>query len=118
MIRMTDPTKSDDLPEPLVPKEVDLRDFSKMPVKVNFLLNSDTWLLTSGDEAEAAITLWCRAWHQVPAGSLPRDERLLARVSSNEPNWRCIRDGAMRGFVPCSDGRYYHKAMVEIVMES
>ena len=40
-----------------MPKDVDLRDFPKMPLKVSFLLNSDTWLLTSDDEAKAAITL-------------------------------------------------------------
>ena len=76
--------KLDDRPEPPIPKEVDLRDFPKMPLKVSFLLNSDSWLLTTGDEAKAAITLWCRVWHQVPAGSLPQDQRLLARMSGNE----------------------------------
>jgi len=81
---MVDIVKLDDhRPEPLVPKDVDLRHFEYMPLKVARLLNSDTWLLTSGDEAKAALTLRCQAWHQVPAGSLPNHDRFITKCCAS-----------------------------------
>ena len=66
-------------PDPLVPAEVDLRDFGFMPLDVLRLRDSDLAALANGEEFKAAVLLWCAAWHQVPAASLPNDDRLLAR---------------------------------------
>ena len=59
----------------------DVRALPFMPLFVGRLLASDTWLLATGDEAKAAVTLWARAWQQVPAGTLPNDDRILAALS-------------------------------------
>ncbi len=101
---MTDPTR----PAPLVPAEVDLRDFGFMPLDVLRLRDSDLAALATGDEFKAAVLLWCVAWHQVPAGSLPDDDRLLARYSGAGSGWKKVREEALRGFVTCFDGRLYH----------
>ena len=61
-----------------MPPDIDLRDFRWMPLDVIQLDNSDTWTAANGWEAKACINLWCHAWHQVPAGSLPDDDALLA----------------------------------------
>jgi hypothetical protein len=106
------------LPAPLVPPEVDLRDFGFMPLDVLRLRDSDLAALASGDEFKAAVLLWCVAWHQVPAASLPKDDRLLARFSGAGPGWKKIREEALRGFVECSDGRYYHAVIAEKANES
>jgi hypothetical protein len=98
---------------PLTPPDCDLRDFQFMPLDVLRLRDSDLSTLSTGDEFKAAVLLWCASWHQVPAASLPADERLLARHSGAGPAWKKVREVAMRGFVLCSDGRYYHPVVAE-----
>ncbi len=105
------------LPTPLIDKEVDLRDFRFMPLDIVKLMNSETWALASGNEAKACINLWCKAWHQVPAGSLPNNEHLLA-IWSGIPDWEACSDIALRGFIQCSDGRLYHPVICEKAMEA
>lgn len=80
-----------------------------MPLFVDKLLASDTWSMASGDEAKAAVTLWARAWKQVPAGSLPRDDKVLAGLSGAGAKWGKVRDVALRGFKPGEDGRLHHE---------
>lgn len=109
---------SEQLPEPLVASEIDLRDFGFMPLDVLRLRDSDLMALATGDEFKAAVALWCVAWHQVPAASLPDDDRLLARYSGAGPAWRKLREGALRGFVRCSDGRLYHSTIAEKAREA
>jgi hypothetical protein len=103
---------------PLVSPEVDLRDFGFMPLDVLRLRDSDMAVLSNGDEFKAAVMLWCVAWHQVPAASLPKDDRLLAHYSGALGGWRKVREGALRGFVECSDGRLYHPVIAEKALES
>lgn len=107
-----------DLPEPLVPAEVDLRDFVYMPLDVLRLRDSDLATLSTGDEFKAAVLLWCVAWHQVPAASLPDDDRLLARHSGALGKWRKVKAQALRGFIKCSDGRLYHPTVAEKAREA
>ena len=102
-----------DLPQPPVPPDLDLRAYDYMPLKIERLLASDTWAMATGDEAKALVTLWSRAWHQVPAGSLPDDDRVLAVLSGAGARWRKVKGVALRGFVKCSDGRLYHDVICE-----
>ena len=105
-------------PDPLVQAEVDLRDFGFMPLDVLRLRDSDLAALANGEEFKAAVLLWCAAWHQVPAASLPNDDRLLARFSGAGPLWRKVKAEALRGFVECSDGRLYHSTIAEKALEA
>ncbi|WP_210250580.1 hypothetical protein [Bradyrhizobium paxllaeri] len=88
-----------------------------MKLDVVALLNSDTWAMADGWAAKAAVTLWCRAWHQVPAGSLPNDAVAL-RSLANIPDFDSVREMALRGFIECSDGRLYHPTICKAVKES
>lgn len=106
------------LPGPLVAPEVDLRDFGFMPLDVLRLRDSDLMALATGDEFKAAVALWCVAWHQVPAASLPNDDRLLARYSGAGAAWRKVKAEALRGFVECADGRLYHATIAEKAREA
>lgn len=108
---------SDTRPQPLVPPEVDLRDFAFMPVEVRRLLTSDTWILGNGDERAAAVALWLESWHQIPAGSLPNDVRALQHLSQSRVPWKKVSGHAMRGWVECNDGRLYHPVVCEKVLE-
>ena len=103
-------------PAPLVSPEVDLRDFAFMPLDVVRLRDSDLAAVASGDGFRAAVLLWCAAWHQLPAASLPNDNRMLARFAGygrDLNGWTEVRDEALRGFVECSDGRLYHATIAE-----
>jgi len=114
---MTDPLKLRE-PDPLVPADVDLRGLPWMPVDTVRLLDSDINAISSGDEFRAAVRLWCKAWHQVPAGSLPDDDRILATLSGYGVRWKRMREVALRGFVRCSDGRLYHPVIAEKALEA
>lgn len=104
--------------DPLTPPECDLRDFPFMPLDIRRLLTSETWVLGSADERVAAMTLWLESWHQVPAGSLPDNPRMLAHLSGAGARWAKVADHAMRGWVKCSDGRLYHPVVCEKAREA
>lgn len=107
-----------DLPAPLTPPECDLRDYEWMPLDVNRLLTSETWILGSADECKASVTLWCEAWRQLPAASLPDDDRMLAHLSRLGPGWQAVKEAVLRSWVKCSDGRLYHPVVAEKARES
>jgi hypothetical protein len=110
-----------DLPAPLVPAEVDLRDFQYMELDVRRLRDSRFGAEVSGDAFRAGVMLWCAAWHQVPAGSLPDDDIELANLAGYGrfvKEWRKVRAEALQGFVPCSDGRLYHEVVCEKALQA
>ncbi|MGN8190300.1 DUF1376 domain-containing protein [Burkholderia sp. 22088] len=105
-----------DLPNPLTPADCDLRDFPFMPLDVQRLCDSDLAALESPEACWAALLLWSKSWHQVPAASLPDDDRVLAKFTGYQrapAAWQAIRDGALRGWIKCSDGRLYHPVVAE-----
>jgi hypothetical protein len=110
-----------ELPAPLVPPDVDLRDFAFMPLDVVRLRDSDISAKATAEEFRCAVLLWCASWHQVPAASLPDDDAILSNLAGfgravNE--WRKHRDGALWKWVKCSDGRLYHPVVAEKAIES
>jgi hypothetical protein len=109
------------LPPPLLPATVDLRKFRHMPLDVVRLCDSETVVLTEPEEFRAAVVLWAKSWHQLPASSLPLDDRLLADLAGYGravKEWRRVREGALRGFIHCSDGRLYHPVVADIAIDS
>lgn len=107
-------------PDPLVPPEVDLRDYDYLPLYGDRLFDSDTWALCDADEKVAALRLWWKAWHEEPAGSLPDNNRLLAERAGYGvavKAFLAIKDNAMRGWILCSDGRLYHPVVASIAIE-
>lgn len=104
--------------DPLTPPDCDLRGFAWMPLDVRRLLDSDLWILSTGDELKAAIALWAKAWQQVPAASLPDDDRLLRHLSGAGEAWPRVKEMALRGFQRCSDGRLYHAVLAEKALEA
>lgn len=105
-------------PSPLVPENCDLRDFLFTPIEFQRLFASESWLLCSDAEKVAFITLLGQSWSQLPAGSMPSDDRLLAHLSGAGSKWKKVKAMAMRGWVLCSDGRYYHPIMCEKALEA
>lgn len=109
---------SDELPGPLTPADCDLRGLPFMPVDLVRLFDSDIYALSSGEEFKAAFTLWGKAFLQVPAGSLPDDDRVLAHLSGAGARWKRVKDMALKGFVKCSDGRLYHPVVCDKAREA
>jgi len=97
-----------------VPADCDCTDLDGFMLNVERLMASELVALSSHEVVAAALFLWCRAWKQKPAASLPDDERVLAAFSRLPlPRFRKLRDEALRGFVKCSDGRFYHPVLAE-----
>lgn len=108
--------KPDKAPRPLVPVECDVQHLPYMPLSVDAFLNSDLFLEATDEEFRGAVTAWMRAWKQVPASSLPNDDRKLAALLNygrDIESFKAIKSQALRGFVACSDGRLYHPLIAE-----
>lgn len=106
---------------PLVPAHVDLRDFPYMPLDVVRLRDSRLVSHTTGEGFRCAVLLWCVAWHQVPAGSLPDDDLQLAQYAGFGrvvKEWKKLRAEALHGWVLCDDGRWYHPTVAEKALEA
>ena len=101
--------------EPLVPSDADVRGFKDMPMEVSRLLSSETWIMCTPEERSAAINLWFHSWTQVPAGSLPDNDRVLAHLSMASERWPEVKEMALRGWVKADDGRLYHTVVCEKV---
>jgi hypothetical protein len=109
---------------PLTPAECDLSDFQFMPLDVARLRDSELASNETPEACWAAVLLWAASWHQIPAASVPDDDRWLAKAAGyvargkTDPQWAKIREGAMRGFVRCDDGRLYHPVVAEKAREA
>lgn len=102
--------------KPLTPPDCDLRDFSFMPLDVVRLRDSDMALTQTPEACWAAVLLWCASWHQIPAASLPDDDRILSNLAGYGRvvrEWKKVKAGAMHGWVKCEDGRLYHRVVAE-----
>ena len=106
-------------PAPLTPADCDLRGLQFMPLDVVRLRESDLAAISTGDEFKAAVLLWCAAWNQLPAASLPCDDRIIARLAQcSHREWAAVKATALRGWVICSDGRLYHPTVAEKALEA
>lgn len=115
---------SEDLIDPPVGPGLDVRKFPFMPLDCKALLHSDFLWMVSDAEFRAAIMLWAAAWHQVPAGSVPNNDKALAvlcgfgRDDGGINQFRAIRNGALYGFKLAKDGRLYHPVIVARALEA
>lgn len=107
------------VPAPLTPSDADLQDFPFMPLHVARLRDSDLAAEVDPEACWYAVLLWGAAWHQLPAGSLPDNDAVLMRLvglGRDSRTWKRHREGALRGFVKCEDGRLYHPVIAEQVI--
>lgn len=106
-------------PEPFTPADCDLRDFAFMPLDVSRLRDSELAASETPAACWAAVLLWSASWHQVPAGSIPNDDMWIAKQAGYsargkiDKEWKNVREGALRGWILCSDGRLYHPVVTE-----
>lgn len=110
---------NENLPAPLVPADVDLRDFPYTPLVRARLFGSSFHARATDAEWRAGVTLWLKSWDQVPAGTLPDDDIDLCRLAEFGRDlkvWKKVKRGALHGWVKCSDGRMHHSVVAEGVL--
>jgi hypothetical protein len=105
-------------PAPLVAPDVDLRDFPYVPLYRQRLFASRFNHLASDAEFRAGFLLWLASWDQIPAGSLPNDDRELCQLAGlgrDMRQWRKVKRWAMHNWQLCDDARLYHPVVAEMV---
>lgn len=108
-------------PAPLTPPDCDLRDFACMFLDIVRLFSSDFHASATDAEWRAGVTLWGKAWHQVPAASLPADDAALARLAEygrDIAGWQAVKAKALHGWTLANDGRLYHRVVAEKALEA
>jgi hypothetical protein len=106
---------------PFVPPEVDLRHYDFVPIFRRRLFASRFHRLTSPAEYRAGLILWLKSWDEVPAGSLPDNDRelcALAELDRDLREWRKVKRWALHGWQLCDDGRLYHPVVAEVTLEA
>lgn len=103
---------------PLTPGECDVSNFPFMPLDIDRLLNSETWILGDDSEKVASMTLWLKSWKQIPAASIPNNDKMLAHLSGMGAKWKKVREHALRGWIDGGDGRLYHPVVAEKALEA
>lgn len=104
------------MPEPLLPPDVDIREFPDLPISIQRFRDSGIVSTRSDSEIVAALMLWLSSFHQVPAASLPVNDIELAKLAGYGKavkDFKKIRVGATHGFIQCSDGRLWHPVVAE-----
>lgn len=105
--------------EPLTPPDCNCQGLPFMPLEVGRLVDSDLVALSSGDEFKAAVMLWAKSWTQIPAASLPDDDRILARMAGYSlTEWPALKAMALKGWELCSDGRLYHPLIADLAVKA
>jgi len=105
--------------EPLTPPNCDLRAMPHMPLDVTRMLNSDFIAQSDCHTFKAGVTLMMTSWQQVPAASLPADDKSLAWLAHVTPQrWKRIKEQALRVWILCSDGRLYHPVIAEFALDA
>lgn len=112
---------ADDLPAPLTPADLDLSALEYMPLHVERLKRSATWIKTrrNPELGYYLINLWTAAFMETPAASLPDDDVLLCEAAMCDPKrWPKVRGAVMSGFTMCADGRWYHRFVAEVAHDA
>ena len=105
-------------PAPLTPLDADVSRLEWFPLHHAKLLRSSFWLRSSDQVCRVSVELWCEAWTQVPAASLPNEDVVLARiVKLTLKEWLAIRNEVLAAWTLCRDGRYYHPLLAAVAIE-
>lgn len=107
-------------PAPLTPRNLDISHLPWFPLQHKRLLGSDWWMSASDLARSRNMDLWCEAFVEVPAASLPDNDHKLADLAGfgrDVHAFRAVKAEIMAPWVLCSDGRWYHPTLAEIALE-
>lgn len=104
-----------DVPDPPFPPDTRARGW-RFELDHERIEQSDTWAIASAEARPWLLMLWMTAWRQVPCGSLPNsDELIAARIGMPAMQFAVLRSVLLRGWRRHSDGRLYHPVLIEQV---
>lgn len=104
------------LPEPPYPPTTKAGAFA-FEIEVDRLVASDTWLLLPAEVKPWALMAWVMSWQQVPCGSWPNNDDVIAARLGVDRRWFEVNKGdVMRGWKLHKDGRWYHNVVSQKVL--
>lgn len=109
------------LPAPLVPLECNMAGNDWFPFYFQRVRKSKWWRRASDLARARNIMLWGEAYQSTPAGSMPDDDDDLAEAAGfgmDIDAFLAVKDEIMSPWTMCSDGRWYHPTLCEVVMEA
>ena len=78
---------------------------------------SDTWALASPDLRPWLLMLWSVSWKQLPCGSMPNDDEIIAaRIGMKLSAFQKVKAVLLRGWWCADDGRLYHPTVTQRVL--
>jgi hypothetical protein len=78
---------------------------------------SDTWAIADARQRPLLLMLWTVSWTQVPCGTLPDDDAVIAvRIGLPVPEFKASKEVLMRGWWKANNGRLYHPVITEQVI--
>ncbi len=107
--------------EPLVPAECTMAGNEWFPLHFDRLRKSKWWRRASDTARARNVMMWGEAYKAVPAGSLPDDDDELAEAAGygmDVAAFIAAKDEIMAPWVLCTDGRWYHPTVCEVVLEA
>lgn len=109
------------LPDPLVPLECTTVGNDWFPLHFQRLRKSKWWRRASDTARARNVMMWGEAYQSVPAGSLPDDDDELAEAAGygmDVESFLAVKAEIMAPWVLCSDGRWYHPTVCEVVLDA
>jgi hypothetical protein len=104
-----------DLPCPPYPSTTKAGGF-RFELDIERMRQSDTWAIAEAHQRPFLVMVWIESWTQVPAGSLPDSDAVIAaRIGMSLPEFKAGKEVLMRGWWKASDGRLYHPVITEQV---
>ena len=90
----------------------------KFELDIERMRQSDTWAIAEPRQRPFLVMVWIESWAQLPAGSLPDNDAVIAaRIGMPPQDFRASKDVLMRGWWKASDGRLYHPTITEQVID-
>lgn len=110
------------LPDPPVPAECVMAGNDWFPLHFKRLRKSRWWRRASDLARARNVMLWGEAFEATPAGSLPDDDDELADAAGFGMDgieaFIAAKAEIMAPWTLCSDGRWYHPTLVEVVLDA
>lgn len=109
------------LPEPLIPAECTMTGNDWFPFYFDRLRKSKWWRRASDVARSRNVMMWGEAFKAVPAGSLQDDDDELAEAAGygmDVDAFLAVKPEIMAPWVLCSDGRWYHPTVCEVVLDA
>lgn len=110
-------TPPDPRPVPPYPANIRARGW-RFELDYEQIEQSSTWQKAKPAVRPWLLMLWMLSWRQVPCGSWPADEEVIAgALGMDEDDWTKHRAVLMRGWTEHADGRLYHPTISIRVLE-